>query len=62
MKENNIIKDTEVYMLAQFIDVLESIENFEKVEDIKINIRERKKAYEKEIKCLLSKSDKNNST
>ena len=49
MKGNNIIKDTEIYMLAQFIDVLEEIENFKSLEEVKEDIKNRKKIYH----CLI---------
>ena len=45
---NNIeeqIKDTELFMLAQFVDVLEVLERFDKIEEIKKDIQDRKKMY-----------------
>lgn len=53
MKEENLIRDTEIYILAQFIDVLENIENFECLEEIKNDIRNRKQLYKQEIKKML---------
>lgn len=49
---NNIeenIKDTELFMLAQFVDVLEVLENFDEIEKIKNDIKERKKMYLNEL-------------
>ena len=43
MDERSIIKDIEMYLFAQFIDVLEKIEEFDKIEDLKNNIKQRKK-------------------
>ena len=57
MEEENLIKETEIYLLAQFIDVLESMEEFNKIEELKSNINERKKLYEKEIKNMISKEE-----
>ena len=57
MKGNNIIKDTEIYMLAQFIDVLEEIENFKSLEEVKEDIKNRKKIYKKEIKDMTSSDE-----
>ncbi|MBR3255059.1 MAG: hypothetical protein IKF97_02370 [Clostridia bacterium] len=45
---NNIeeqIKDTELFMLAQFIDVLEVIEKMNNIEVIKEDIKKRKNIY-----------------
>ena len=57
MKGNNIIKDTEIYMLAQYIDVLEEIENFKSLEEVKEDIKNRKKIYKKEIKDMTSSDE-----
>lgn len=57
MEENNIVKDMEIYMLAQFVDVLENIEEFNKIQDVKDDIRKRKKIYNKEIEKMVSKED-----
>lgn len=49
---NNIeeqIKDTELFMLAQFIDVLEVVEKLNSIEDVKKDIKERKEMYLKLI-------------
>lgn len=39
------IKNTELFMLAQFVDVLEVLEKIDKIEDIKKDIQDRKKMY-----------------
>ena len=57
MKEDKIIKDTEIYMLAQFIDVLEDIERFESVKEVKRNIEERKELYKKEIERIIPREE-----
>ncbi|MBR0350857.1 MAG: hypothetical protein IJH76_03445 [Clostridia bacterium] len=43
------IKDTELFMLAQFIDVLEVIEKFNNMEEVKKDIQKRKEIYLKLI-------------
>lgn len=57
MEDSNIIKETEIYMLAQFIDVLENIEEFEELKDVKDDIEKRKKIYKKEIENMTSKEE-----
>ena len=44
------IKDTELVMVAQFIDVIDILDKYDRIEDIKLDIKNRKKAYLKYIK------------
>ena len=57
MKEKIITKDIEIYLLAQFIDVLEDIENINDIKDIKKNIKERKNIYKENIENMLDNED-----
>ena len=57
MDERSIIKDIEMYLFAQFIDVLEKIEEFDKIEDLKNNIKQRKKDYKENIEKMLVNED-----
>lgn len=43
------IKDTELFMLAQFVDVLEVLEKYNSLEDVKNDIKKRKEIYLKLI-------------
>ena len=38
-------KDIELFMIAQFIDVIEVLDKYEKIEEIKDDIKNRKKIY-----------------
>lgn len=52
---NNIDKksrDTELFMLAQFIDVLEVLNKHEKIEDVKKDIEKRRQIYLEYIKKI----------
>ena len=45
---NNIKKelnDNEIFMIAQFIDILDIFDKYNKLEDIKLDIKNRKKVY-----------------
>lgn len=57
MEESKIVKDIEAFMLVQFIDVLENIESFKDMEEIKENIRKRKKMYKEEIDMVTSNEE-----
>lgn len=58
MKEKeNIVKDVEIYMLAQFVDVLESIEEIKDIKKLKKDIELRTKMYREEIEELESNED-----
>ena len=57
MKEKIITKDIDIYLLAQFIDVLEDIENINDIKDIKKNIKERKNIYKENIENMLDNED-----
>lgn len=57
MEKDKIIKDTEIFMLAQFIDVLEDIEGFGNIKEVRKNIEERKKLYKKEIEEITPKEE-----
>ena len=58
MKEkDNIVKDVEIYMLAQFVDVLESIEEIKDIKKFKKNIELRTKMYREEIEEMESNED-----
>lgn len=57
MDERSIIKDVEMYLFTQFIDVLEQMEEFDKIEDLKNNIKQRKKDYKENIEKMLVNED-----
>lgn len=57
MKEKISTKDIEMYLLAQFIDVLEDIENIDNIKDIKENIEKRKNIYKENIENMLDNED-----
>ena len=42
---NKKSRDTELFMLAQFIDVMEVLDKHEKIEDVKEDIKKRRKIY-----------------
>ncbi|MGN1297021.1 MAG: DUF6809 family protein [Clostridia bacterium] len=42
---NKKLRDTELFMLAQFIDVMEVLDKHEKIEDVKKDIKKRRKIY-----------------
>lgn len=46
------IRDTELFMMAQFIDVINILESYENIEDIKSDIKNRKKIYLEYIKRM----------
>lgn len=46
------IRDTELFMMAQFIDVINILERYENIEDIKSDIKNRKKIYLEYIKRM----------
>lgn len=58
MKEE--VKECEKFMLAQFIDVLDVLEKYKTIEDVKKDIKKRKKIYleyiqnNEELKSILS--------
>ena len=43
------IKDTELFMLAQFVDVLEVLEKYKSMDEVKNDIQKRKELYKKLI-------------
>lgn len=58
MKEkDNIVKDVEIYMLAQFVDVLESIEEIKDIKKLKKDIELRTKMYREEIEEMENNED-----
>ena len=52
------IADVEILQMAGFIDVLEVIENYDDIKEVKKDIKFRKKLMKKEIK-MLEKNNKN---
>ena len=46
------IRDTELFMIAQFIDVINILESYENIEDVQNDIRNRKKIYLEYIKKM----------
>lgn len=46
------IKDTELFMMAQFIDVINILESYENIEEIKSDIKNRRKIYLEYIKRM----------
>lgn len=55
VKEENAISDAESFMLVQFIDVLEVIESYETIEEVKDDIKQRKKMLKDDIELIKSK-------
>ena len=51
------LKDTELFMLAQFIDVMEIINEYDKIEDVKNDIKTRKKLYVDSIEKIRDSKD-----
>lgn len=58
MDNNDLISDVEIYLLAQFMDVLESIEKIDDIDFIKNDIKLRKKQYQNEIEKIIRKRKK----
>lgn len=58
MDNNDLVSDVEVYLLAQFMDVLESIEKMDDIDFIKNDIKLRKKQYQNEIEKIIRKRKK----
>ncbi len=56
-KKDNIVKDVEIYMLAQFVDVLESIEEIKDIKKLKKDIELRTKMYREEIEEMENNED-----
>ena len=54
---NEQVKDTELFMISQFIDVIEVLEKYEKIEDLKQDMRIRKKIYLRAIKEMSKSED-----
>lgn len=55
--EKSIITDIQIYLLTQFVDVLEEIEKFDDISQLKNDIKIREKLLKDEIKKILSKND-----
>ena len=53
---NDEIKNVELFTIAQFIDVMDVLSEYEKIEDIKEDIKNRRKIYSEYINQM-SKSD-----
>lgn len=51
------LKDTEFFMLAQFIDVMDLISKYEKIEDVREDVKKRKNMYLENIKKLSSSTE-----
>lgn len=54
---NKKSRDTELFMLAQFIDVLEVLNKHEKIEDVKKDIEKRRQIYLEYIKKTSDSKD-----
>ena len=53
--DDNIKKElnnNEVFMIAQFIDILDILDKYNKLEDIKLDIKNRKKVYLKYLENM----------
>lgn len=46
------LNDNEVFMIAQFIDILDILDKYNKLEDIKLDIKNRKKVYLKYLENM----------
>ena len=51
------IKSTELFMIAQFIDVMEVLEKYGKIEDLKQDLSNRKRIYLETIKKMTVSED-----
>ena len=51
------LKDIELFMLAQFIDVIDIISQYNSIDEVKKDIRKRKKMYLDNIEKLSSSKD-----
>lgn len=47
------IRDNEIFMIAQFIDVIDGLNKYDKIEDIKLDMKNRKKIYLEYIKNMI---------
>lgn len=54
---NKKSRDTELFMLAQFIDVLEVLNKHEKIEEVKKDIEKRRQIYLEYIKKTSDSKD-----
>lgn len=52
-----MIKDSELFMVAQFIDVMEVLEKYKKIGDVKKDIKNRKKIYFEYINTISESND-----
>ena len=57
---SNEIRDTEAFIIAQFIDVIDTLDKYDRIEDIKLDMKNRKKIYE-EITFFCNNSNCRNS-
>ena len=48
---SNEIRDTEAFIIAQFIDVIDTLDKYDRIEDIKL-VKNRKKIYLEYIKKM----------
>ena len=55
--EKSIITDIQIYLLTQFVDVLEEIERFDDISQLKNDIKMREKLLKDEIQKIVSKTD-----
>ena len=53
----NEVKSTELFMLAQFIDVIDVLEKYNTIDQIKKDINKRKKIYMENIKKMSENKD-----
>ena len=49
---SNEIRDTEAFIIAQFIDVIDTLDKYDRIEDIKLDMKNRKNIYLEYIKKM----------
>ena len=49
---SNEIRDTEAFIIAQFIDVIDTLDKYDRIEDIKLDMKNRKKIYLEYLKNM----------
>ena len=47
------IKNTELFMMAQFIDIMDVIDGYKNIEEVKEDIKNRKRTYQNYIKEMI---------
>lgn len=54
---NSEVKDIEIFMMAQFIDVMNAIDKYEKIEEVKQDIKNRREIYNEYIRKMDNTKD-----